>query len=79
MEIRMPGKIIASNGYADTNPDSLQTGGILWTVKDDYFLTEQYEMWVESQVPNYWAWIVTGVFVLFVITGMVVRAGKGRH
>jgi hypothetical protein len=76
MEIRMPGRIIASNGYADTNLDSLETGGILWTVKDDYFLTEQYEMWVESQVPNYWAWIVTAVFILFVITGLMVRSRK---
>ena len=78
MEIRMPGRIIASNGYADTNPDSLDSGGILWTVKGDYFLTERYEMWVESQIPNYWAWIVTAVFVLFVITGLVVRSRKGK-
>lgn len=76
MEIRMPGRIIASNGYADTNPDSLDSGGILWTVKGDYFLTEQYEMWVESQVPNYWTWIITGIFILFVITGIVVRSKK---
>lgn len=78
MEIRMPGRIIASNGYADTNPDSEESIGILWTVQGDYFLTEQYEMWVESQVPNYWAWIVTAVFVLFVITGLVVRSKKRK-
>ncbi len=78
MEIRMPGRIIASNGYAGTNPDSLESGGILWTVKGEYFLNEQYEMWVESQVPNYWAWIVTAVFILFVISGLVVRSRKGK-
>lgn len=78
IEIRMPGRIIASNGYADTNPDSLDSGGILWTVDGDYFLTERYEMWIESQVPNYWAWIVTAVFILFVITGLVVRSRKAK-
>jgi len=76
MEIRMPGRVIASNGYADTNQDSLDSGGILWTVDGDYFLTERYEMWVESQVPNYWTWIVTAIFVLFVITGLVIRSKK---
>jgi len=79
MEIRMPGRIIASNGYADTNPDPEapeDSVGILWTVTGEYFLTEPYEMWVESQIPNYWAWIVTAVFILFVITGLVIRSIK---
>lgn len=78
MEIRMPGRIIASNGYADTNPESNGGGGILWTVQGDYFFLEEYEMWVESKISNYWAWIVTGIFVLFVITGLVVRGRKRR-
>lgn len=78
MEIRMPGRIIATNGYADTNPESNGAGGILWTVQGDYFFLEEYEMWVESKISNYWAWIVTAVFVLFVITGLVVRARKRR-
>ncbi len=78
MEIRMPGEIIATNGYADTNPESNGGGGILWTVQGDYFFLEEYEMWVESKVSNYWAWIVTGIFVLFVITGIVVRRRKGK-
>lgn len=76
MEIRMPGRIIGSNGYADTNPESNGGVGILWTVDGDYFLLEQYEMWVESKISNVWAWIVTGVFVLFVITGLLVRSRK---
>jgi len=78
MEIRMPGRSIASNGYADTNPESNGGGGILWTVQGDYFFLETYEMWVESKVSNYWAWIITAVFVLFVITGFVVRSRKGK-
>jgi hypothetical protein len=78
MEIRMPGRIIATNGYADTNPESNGDGGILWTVQGDYFFLETYEMWVESKISNYWAWIVTGIFVLFVITGLLVRSRKGK-
>jgi hypothetical protein len=78
MEIRMPGTIIASNGYADTDPDSAESGGILWTVKGEYFMTEQYEMWVESQVSNYWAWIITALFIIFVITGFVIRSKKEK-
>jgi len=76
MEIRMPGRIIASNGHADTELETAESVGIFWTVQGDYFLLEQYEMWVESKVSNYWAWIVTAVFVLFVITGFVVRSRK---
>jgi hypothetical protein len=81
MEIRMPGKIIGSNGYADTNPDPGESKYILWTVTGEYFFTEPYEMRVTSQVSNYWAWIVTAVFVLFVITGLVLRSRRkaGGH
>ncbi len=78
MEIRMPGRIIASNGYADTDPDFENNGGILWTVKGEYFLTQQYEMWAESRVNNYWAWIISALFILFVITGFVIRSKKEK-
>ncbi len=73
IEIRMPCNIIASNGYVNTDPDPENSSGILWTVKGEYFLTQQYEMWAESQVNNYWAWIISALFILFVITGFVRR------
>lgn len=73
MEIRMPGRIYASNGYAGTPTDSLGSGGILWTVEAGYFLNEPFEMWVESRINNYWAWGVTAFFVLFVLTGLIFR------
>lgn len=66
----MPGRLISSNGFADSS------NTVLWPVSDDYFLTENYEMWAESKVPNIWAWVVSGVFVLFVITGLVIRKNK---
>ncbi|MCK4921909.1 MAG: hypothetical protein KAS71_12740 [Bacteroidales bacterium] len=76
MEIRMPGKIIASNGYFETIPDSLETAGILWTINGEFFLTQQYEMWAESQINNYWTWIISALFALAIITFFGVRFNK---
>jgi hypothetical protein len=71
MKIIMPGKLISSTGFADS------TGLLLWPVKSDFFLTSDYEMKVESRIINYWALIITGVFLLFVISGLIYRrAGK---
>jgi hypothetical protein len=67
VSIIMPGKVIGTNGFID-NKDQL-----LWPVKSDFFLTENYEMWAESKVVNTWAWIVTGVFIIFVVTGLLLR------
>jgi hypothetical protein len=67
VKIVMPGKVIGTNGFID------KTDQLLWPVKSDFFFTETYEMWAESKVVNTWAWIVTGVFVLFVVTGLILR------
>ena len=67
IRIIMPGKLIGTNGFID------KTEILLWPVKSDYFMTEPYEMWAESKMPNKWAWIVTGVFIIFVITGLTIR------
>jgi hypothetical protein len=70
LRISMPGKLIASNGFADS------TGILYWPVISDYFCTEDYEMWAESKIPNIWAWVVSGVFIVFVFTGLVIRKRK---
>ena len=75
IEIRMPGKILSSSGYASTG-DSEQEKGIIWTVTGDYFLGQPYEMWAESQTTNYWAWVVTGMFILFVAAGLLYQRRK---
>jgi hypothetical protein len=49
---------------------------LLWPIKSDYFLSEPYEMWAESKIPNTWAWIVSGLFLAFVVTGVIVRVIK---
>lgn len=66
----IPGKLTGTNGFIDT------TGVLLWQVKSDFFLTQPYEMWAESKVPNVWFRIVTGLFLLFVLTGILIRGKK---
>jgi hypothetical protein len=63
----MPGRLTATNGYIDS------AGVLLWPVESDYFLTEQYKMHAESKIPNIWAWIVSGLFLLFVCTGIILK------
>ena len=33
-------------------------------------------MWAESKETNKWAWIVTGIFLLFVFAGIIFRTIK---
>jgi len=70
VRIVMPGKLIGTNGFIDSSQI------LLWPVKSDYFMTEPYEMWAESKTTNTWAWIVSGLFVVFVLTGVVMRVIK---
>jgi len=70
LKIVMPGKLIGTNGFIDSSKV------LLWPVKSDYFFTEPYEMWAESKTPNTWAWIVSGFFLVFVLTGVTMRIIK---
>jgi len=70
VRIVMPGKLIGTNGFIDSSQV------LLWPVKSDYFMTEPYEMWAESKVTNMWAWIASGLFLIFVLTGVIVRIIK---
>jgi len=67
VRIVMPGRLIATNGYIDSTRD------LLWPVKSDFILTDQYEMWAESKTPNVWAWIVSGLFLIFVAMGIYLK------
>jgi hypothetical protein len=71
VRIAMPGKVIGTNGFIDSSRM------LCWPVKSDYFLTEKYEMWAESKITNLWTWIVSGLFLLFVLTGLIVKIKKG--
>ena len=70
VRIVMPGKVLGSNGFIDSSQV------LLWPVKSDYFLSEPYEMCAESKATNIWAWIVSGLFLLFVFTGVIIRIIK---
>ena len=70
MRFVMPGKVTATNGFIDSS------NGLLWPVKSDYFLTEPYVMWAESKVANWWVWIVSGLFIAFVLVGLIVRVKR---
>lgn len=70
VRIAMPGKLIGTNGFID------RSKVLLWPVKSDYFLTEPYLMWAESKISNKWAWIVSGFFLVFVLTGVIMRVIK---
>lgn len=68
----MPGKLTETSGFVDSS------GILLWPVRSDFFLTEQYEMYSESKVLNKWAWVISGLFVVFVGIGIIIRKkGKG--
>lgn len=67
VRIIMPGKLTGTNGYIDS------TKNLIWPVKSDYFLTDQYEMWAESKTPNIWAWVVSGFFLAFVAAGIIIK------
>jgi len=70
VRISMPGELIGTNGFIDSTRISL------WPVKSDYFLTQPYEMWAESKTSNLWAWIVSGIFLVFVLAGIIFRMIK---
>jgi hypothetical protein len=63
----MPGKVVGTNGFID------KIGEITWPVKSEYFFTEPFEMWAESKISNFWAWAVSGIFLLFIVVGLIIR------
>jgi hypothetical protein len=68
--IEMPGDIIGTNGFLDS------TKTLFWPIKSEFFMTDPYVMYAESKIPNKWTWIVSGLFLLFVLTGIVFRLAK---
>lgn len=67
----LPGKLTDTNGFVDS------VGVVLWPVSSDFFLTQDYEMWAESKTTNTWAWVISALFVIFVITGVIIKTKKG--
>ncbi len=63
----MPGKLIGTNGFIDSSQV------LLWPVKSDYFITEQYEMWAESKIPNH-----VGMDCFRIISGICTYRGDHK-
>ncbi len=70
VRIAMPGKVIGTNGFMDSARISQ------WPVKSEFFLSQPYEMWAESKVANKWAWIISGLILLFAMTAILIKARK---
>ncbi len=67
IQTKMPGELVGTNGYIDTE------GAIIWEVNSDVIFAKDYSMWAQSTESNLWAWIVSGLFVIFVIVSIVFR------
>jgi len=67
----MPGRLTGTSGFADS------TGYVLWPVKSEYFMTEPYVMWAESEKTNIWAWVITIACALYFLYRLAIRR-KGR-
>ncbi len=76
MEIIMPGKLISSNGYVETNDTIASNNNIVWSLSGDYFFTQDYVMWAESRIINVYAWIISGIVVLLALLLLVFRKKK---
>jgi hypothetical protein len=67
IQVNMPGELVETNGYIDTE------GGIIWEVNSDVVFTKDYSMWAKSTVSNLWAWIVSGLFIVFVLLVVLLK------
>lgn len=79
LEISMPGRIMATNGYAKTESEEGPGTGIPFTVAPEQFLTKNLECWVVSRVNNYLIWIITGFFIMIVIAGVMRRPANSSR
>ena len=66
--VEMPGLI------TETNSKSVTGNKVSWGVNGDKFLFEDYKMYVESRIVNYWMFALTGLLVLLLIIFLVIKA-----
>ncbi|MDP3444900.1 MAG: hypothetical protein Q8T08_18735, partial [Ignavibacteria bacterium] len=68
--VEMPGIITATNSTA------LKGNKVEWNVNSDSFLVTTNNMFVESRIVNYWAFIVTGFILLGFVTVILLQGFK---
>jgi hypothetical protein len=66
--VEMPGLITG------TNSPMIKGNQVSWVFSNESLLIRDYEMYVESRVINYWAFILTGAVVLLLVVLLVVKA-----
>jgi len=69
-QTKMPGELVGTNGYIDTD------GAIIWELNSEVIFAKDYSMWAQSTVSNLWAWIVSALFVIFVVISIVFRSRR---
>ncbi|MCK5337441.1 MAG: hypothetical protein KAJ50_01470 [Bacteroidales bacterium] len=67
LEAEMPGLI------TETNSTMMHGNTVSWDLAALSFYFEDYEMYVESRVVNYWAFIVSGIIVLLLLITVIVK------
>jgi len=70
IEVEMPGLITETNSY------NLIGNTVRWRVDNDTFYFEDLEMYVESRVVNYWAFVLSGIIVLLLLIALIVKLLK---
>lgn len=65
MDFIMPGTLTDANGAI------IDKNLVRWSVASEDFFATPYVMQAESRVINIWAWIVSAIFVLFVLMGLL--------
>lgn len=68
--VEMPGLITETNSY------HLMNNQVKWKIKDHTIFFEDFEMYAESRVVNYWAFVVSGVVVLLLLVSLIIKLLK---
>ncbi len=69
-EVEMPGLITA------TNSAMLKGNQVRWDFQPMSVMIRDYEMYVESRVVNYWAFILGGIVLLSLVVLLVIKAAR---
>lgn len=67
LEVKMPGLI------TETNSTIMHGNTVSWNIGSMIFFFEDYEMFVESRVVNYWAFILSGAIILLLLLTVIVK------
>ena len=65
--VEMPGLITETNSYR------LMGNQVQWSINDHTIFFEDYEMYVESRVVNYWAFVLSGIVALLLLISLIVK------